>query len=72
MPAHKEEPKSEPKVSLPEEFHIVREQLKDHYEAQIKGLLNEIVKQKELLEVSYAEKLAKDTQAKDQQIVKIS
>lgn len=50
----------------------MREQLKDHYEAQIKGLLNEIVKQKELLEVSYAEKLAKDTQAKDQQIVKIS
>jgi hypothetical protein len=31
---------------VPEEFQIARNQLKEHYEGQIKGLLKEVVEQK--------------------------
>lgn len=44
---------------------MARNQLKDHYEGQIKGLLEEIVQQKQLLETSYAQKLDKELTVKD-------
>jgi hypothetical protein len=41
------------KQDLPKELQQVREQLHQHYEQQIKGLLEELLHQKELLESGY-------------------
>lgn len=46
----------------------VREQLEEHYEAQIKVLMGEIVGQKQILEVAYRQKFENEVKAQKVQL----
>ena len=60
------------KQDLPKELQQVREQLHQHYEQQIKGLLEELLQQRELLESGYQQRKDRDLALHQQKLDELS